>query len=508
MADAESSRARARAAHAIGGGLFMAGERVAVQIAHLALFVVAARVLGPAEFGVFALVSACAFLLLRVAEGGWQPFILSWSGDPGVPAQVVLIAILSGLVAALLGVAAGFALPVFGVTGEVALLVKLFAVWVMLAVIGAAVKGVMIWQGRLKTSAVVETGCELAGAAVAAAALLSDVGVLSLAIGKLVCQSLYMVLAFAVTRTRPRGGLRGAELRQLLTVSGQLFASRLVYHLRANAATLLVGAFLGPVSVGFYRAAERLVSALSEVVAVPTQMLSWTLFRQVRDAHGGTTEGFQAQAELFFRVLLAVVLPLFAWLAIMGEALIVGLIGAEWLPALPVVMLLAAARVLVVPSFATEAIMSLAGEVRRLPKVSVFYLVATVAGVSAAAPFGLVPLGVMQIAMAALVFGTTAWLFRRYAAIDWGRIAAGMPRMLTAVTLGVAALVLLRGAPFAAEWPPLVRALVLPWPAGAVTSLYITFASAASCIWCLMRANSKFMERLVGLPSAMRMMLR
>ena len=81
----------------LGGGAWTVGERVIAQISQLVIFITAARILSPAEFGVFSLVSACAILLLRTSEAGWAPYIMSWQGDDTVPRQVLMIAILSGL---------------------------------------------------------------------------------------------------------------------------------------------------------------------------------------------------------------------------------------------------------------------------------------------------------------------------------------------------------------------------------------------------------------------------
>ena len=77
--------------------VFSVSERLVAQAAQFAVFIVAARILGPAEFGVFALASAVAFLFFRGAEAGWAPFIMSHDGDVSVPLQVLFIAIVTGI---------------------------------------------------------------------------------------------------------------------------------------------------------------------------------------------------------------------------------------------------------------------------------------------------------------------------------------------------------------------------------------------------------------------------
>ncbi|WP_187393865.1 hypothetical protein [Oceaniovalibus sp. ACAM 378] len=77
--------------------------RLVPQLAQLAVFIVAARLLGPVEFGIFALASACAIVLLRATDAGWAPLIIPQPGVETGPLQVLLIAILSGTACGLSG---------------------------------------------------------------------------------------------------------------------------------------------------------------------------------------------------------------------------------------------------------------------------------------------------------------------------------------------------------------------------------------------------------------------
>jgi len=440
-------------------------ERVVSQALQLTVFVAAARVLSPAEFGLFALVSACAILLMRASEGGWASYILSWSGDETVPAQVLFVAVLSGFAAGGLALAVAVTLPLFGVAWSTVSLVLLFALWLVIAVPSTAQKGVLIWKKRLGTAARMEIGAEATGVAVSLATLFAGFGVFALVFGRLAYQVVHLAGMTFLTGLIPKPGIRGEPLRDLLRVSSQIFTVRMIHHLRLYSATFVIGAFLGPAAVGFYRAGERLVSALAEVVSVPANTLGWGLFREARERAGGGTTGFQGCASTFFPALLALTAPVFLWVAIMAEDIILGVLGQTWLPALPVVALLAAARLVMMPGVVTEPILTVAGEIRRLPRVSVFYLVLTVSLVCVSAPFGLVPLAVAQIAVGVVVAATTMWLLRRYAAINWLGFAPRLARLLVPIALGAAVLLALRESTWMASWPALVRAIAVVPPA-------------------------------------------
>ncbi|MBR9861901.1 MAG: oligosaccharide flippase family protein [Rhodobacteraceae bacterium] len=460
---------------AVSDGMWTMMERVLSQVSQLVIFITAARILSPAEFGVFALTSACAILLLRFAEVGWAPYIMSWSGTARVPRQILYIAILFGLGAALIGGLAGLAYLAIEPESDVGLLIILFSFWVLLATTSSAQKGVLIWQHKLRASAICEITGELAGLAVALAALFSGFGVLSLVFGRIALQTVHLILSFFFTRLPPRRGMSADQLRDLRDYSIPLFSSRMTFNFRLYAATFIIGGFLGAAAVGYYRAAERLVGALTEVVAVPSQVLAWSLFRQARDSGGGGLAGFQKQADTYFHILFLTALPIFIWTCVFAGELITGLLGAEWAPAVPVVIVLALARALSLPTFASEPILSLAGEIRRMPKVSMLFLGMTIALNLIASPFGMMAVAWAQVGGSVIVTGVMLWLTRKYGAVAWQGFARHSRFIIAPLVLATAVLVVLRDLAWFDGLPDMLRVLAASLPTVAIyaAALYL-----------------------------------
>jgi len=430
--------------HAISGGFWTVVERIVAQASQLVIFIAAARLLGPADFGAFALVSAAAILLLRVAEFGWAQYVMAWPGDNTVPRQVLMIAIFAGLGLALVGGGIGLTLPHFGVKQIFSHLVLLFSLWVFLATISSVQKGIMIWQSKLKASAASETIGELVGLTVALLTLFSGFGVLSLAFGRLAFQSVHIIISFSSTRLSPIFGLKGSALREMFTFCGQLFVWRMVLNLRLYLATFLIGGILGPAAVGYFRAAERLVGAVAEVISTPTQVLSWRLFRDSRDAHVGKLDGFQRCANIFFKVLIAVSAPVFIWIAITGPELVSIILGPEWLPVIPVIAVLALARAVAMPVVAAEAILSLAGHVRRLIPLSFLHLGIGVLLNFFGARLGFYAVAWSQVLISLVVLTTTNALLNKYGAIHAREIVRGALKLTIPILLGSITLLLAR----------------------------------------------------------------
>ncbi|WP_380058333.1 oligosaccharide flippase family protein [Falsihalocynthiibacter sp. SS001] len=378
--------------------------------------------------------------------------------------QVLWMAILAGSVVTILGVLSAQALRLIGVVEVTRTLVTLFSLWIVLATTSSAQRGIMIWQHKLRSSAFCEIAGELVGLVVSLATLVQGLGVFALAWGRLAKQVVHLGLSFAITRLLPMRGMSEEQRRDLRDYSVQIFASNMIINLRLYAATFIVGGFLGAAAVGYDRAAERLVGVVSEVVSVPAQVLAWSLFRRARDRHDGTTEGFQHQAQSYFHVLFLASVPVFIWVSVCTQDLIVGLLGQEWLPAAPIVVILALSRLLIIPGAANAPLLSLAGEIRRLPKFAVLFLVVNVVVTVAVGPLGIVALAWSQVFVSAFILICMTRLTHAYAAITWREIFYRARYIIVPVLIASALLIYLQHSDLLAGLTPLVRVLLSSVP--------------------------------------------
>ncbi|NRB01660.1 MAG: oligosaccharide flippase family protein [Rhodobacteraceae bacterium] len=443
MSDGLTGVSPSEARKSISDGAVTIGERVVSQAAQFVIFILAARFLGPAEFGVFALVSACAILTLRASEVGWAEYIMNWSGSSDVPRQVLMISVACGALFFGVGLLGAQIVQVFGVGPEIITLIQVFSIWVWIATISSAQKGMMIWMKRLKAAATCEIIGEAVGLAVAVSALLMDQGFLALAYGRVAYQCVHLVASFYVTRLLPQPGMQLAVFKDLLRFSMQFFTSRMLIHTRLYVATFIIGGYLGPTAVGYYRAADRLVSAVSELIFVPARLLAWTNFKSARDAGDAETanDRINAALRLWMKGILMFGIPIFLWVIVCSDALIEGLLTSTWLPAAPLVALLAIGRLLLLFGPATEPIMSVSGQVSRLPLFTAVMFLVSVGATLLAAQFGVYAVAFAQIAVGLFGFVATLWLYSKYAQIDLGGVWKTLRPSLLPLAVGALALV-------------------------------------------------------------------
>jgi len=463
--DGPASRGRApptgRAAMA-GGALLTALSRAYIQVAQIMIFVVAARILGPADFGFFALISAFAIIALKVSEAGWGEYIMSWSGAPDGPRKVFGAAWIAGLAMMVIGLVAAVLTARISSHEDTQLLVAGFALWIFLATPSAALNGALVWQGRIVAFALIVIVAETAGLIVTLVMLKAGHGVLALVGGRLALQAGFLLLAVAVTRIVPSFWFIRDELPDLMGFSANILVSRLILTLRSYAAVFIVAGFFGPAAVGYFRAGQRVVGAFSELIGEPTRVLAWKAFRTARDT--GEAGALQNSANVFFPILGIISIPGFLWISVFAEPIIVGLLGPEWAPAVPVIVLLSFAALLGAMGYTTEPLMSLTGNTRVLPRLFLSYAAIAIAMTVVTGPFGMIAVSGAQIVVALIVFVINLQIYKSKLGFVWWPVVRNLLPAVVPIIASLAALVCINQLEVLAGVNPLVRALLISLP--------------------------------------------
>ena len=477
--------------------VFSVSERLVAQAAQFAVFIVAARILGPAEFGVFALASAVAFLFFRAAEAGWAPFIMSHDGDVSVPLQVLFIAIVTGILVGVFGALTAVGIDaVFGLEAGLLKLMLLFSIWVVIANAASAQTGILIWLGRIRASSLCEISGEVTALVVAVVALKSGEGVLALAYGRLTAQSVTLLSSLAVTRRLPMLGMSAQVRRELWAFSSQIFGARMLVQMRLHFVTLIIGSYLGPSAAGLFRAAERLVGALTELIWVPGQIMAWSTLRRARDEGDSDPRSQQSRINVqLARLLFALIMlgaPLLLWTIIMREEIVLGLLGSEWALCAPLVAVLAIGRLLLFVGITTEPLLSITGQARRMPGFMASLFCVSIVLTLVCAPYGLMPLAWSQVAISSISLIATIRLFSKHSGIHWKEVGKPLQGTIIPLVCGVVTIVILKEYFFTTPWPDLLKAVLFGLSGGLIFG-GVTYALSAG-----MRSKFVLMKRGLG----------
>ncbi|MFN4098273.1 MAG: oligosaccharide flippase family protein, partial [Pararhodobacter sp.] len=314
------------------GGAFIAMSRAVGQIAQVATFLVGARILGPADFGIFAMVSAAAVLMSVTAQAGWSGFILSARHSAQEVRQVLSLSTLFGLALSL----AGITFAASGVLGadhaEVTALALWFSIWVLLATLAEGQFAVLLHREQVGAAAACQIAAEVTGFAVAVWSLLSGHGVLSLAWGRLAAQGVQLASMLAVSRTLPTLHLTAAVARRAVIFSTHVVGTRLLANVSQYIGTFAVGGFLGAEAAGLFRLGQRLVGAASELMNEPARVVTWLYLRRTMAPFDDrespqAVKALQRAVERLVPGLMIIGAPLFVGLMLLSPQLLEALLG-------------------------------------------------------------------------------------------------------------------------------------------------------------------------------------
>ena len=152
---------------------------------------------------------------------------------------------------------------------------------------------------------------------------LAGAGVWALVAQQIVMESTLLVLVWALSPWAPHLRFSPAHARQLLGFSVNVLAANLAAFAGRRADALVMGIFFGPVAVGLYRLADRIVEVVLDLTMQPVGVMSLPLLSRLQNDPVGLRETalkcLRATAVIAVPVLLVVVATSYELVALLGE---------------------------------------------------------------------------------------------------------------------------------------------------------------------------------------------
>jgi PST family polysaccharide transporter len=316
------------------------------RLGTLAIGIVLARLLGPAEFGTYAVAFVALMAMLSFNELGVSLAIVRWQRDPAEIAPTVNT--LSVTASVLVTVAAVLAAPSFAsAMGDESATrcVQLLSLCVLLNGVVATPAALLQRAFRQDQRTAVDQVNTWLGAGVSVALAIAGVGAMSLVVGRLVGAAVSGVLLLRLSPLPYRFALDRRFVRPLLAFGLPLAGSSVVVFLVGFLDQLVVGHALGAVLLGYYVLAYNLSSWPVSMFSQPLRSVAPALFARLQH------DPVQMRGDFLrvLRLLCVVALPACAVLAVSAPELVRFVYGAEWAPAadiLRILAVLAALRIL------------------------------------------------------------------------------------------------------------------------------------------------------------------
>lgn len=191
-------------------------------------------------------------------------------------------------------------------------------------------------QMQFKKISIIELSCAFLGNVTTVVSALAGMGALALVTGPALQAVATTVLMWALVRWRPTGFIDRSSVRQLWRFSGGMLGFSVVNYAGRNSDNLLIGRFLGAVSLGYYNRAYTLM-------LMPLQQVGQVLGRVMFPALASMREDLPRMRSAYRRTITtmtAVTMPVLVGMAAVSDGLVPFLWGDQWLATIPMLQVL------------------------------------------------------------------------------------------------------------------------------------------------------------------------
>ncbi len=315
------------------------------RLSTLAIGIALARILGPEEFGTYAVAMVALTAVLSFNELGVSLAIVRW---PGNPVQIApTVATIS--VGASLGIylVCFLGAPAFAAAmgdPEAVPVVRLLTLAVVISGLVATPVAMLQREFRQGRKMIADQVTTWVSALTSIGCAVSGLGAMSLAVGHIAGSVIGAVLFIAFAPRHVRLGFDRERAAALLRFGLPLAGSSIVVFAVANLDRLIVGAVLGPVPLGIYVLASNLSNWPISVFSQPVRAVAPAALARLQHDPAAMRRTFLSTAGL----LASVTLPVCVLLVTAADPLIRFVYGSAWQAAatvLPWLGLLAMLRI-------------------------------------------------------------------------------------------------------------------------------------------------------------------
>lgn len=383
------------------------GLRLGLQFA---VTVVMARLLMPADFGVIALLAFFSSLATVFVQGGLSTALIQrQESTPDEESAVFWWNLIASVAVALLLIF--LAAPVAAFYGYPVLRPLMFmaAAQVVLSALGAVQTALLTRALRFADLAKAGVLATLGAGAGGVGAALAGAGVWALAIQMVAMAAVNTIILWRVSDWRPVLHFRLATIRPLLRFGAWFGLSSTLEVLYTQGFALFVGKLYGVRDLGLYNRAATTQVLPSLILSTAVGRVALPLFSE----RGRDPEALRRGLRMALGFVMLLNLPIMAGAALLSDLVILVLFGAKWLPAAPILAILAWSGLFYPVHVLNLQLMLAEGRSATYFRVEIVKKVIGIAGLTIGSFFGIVGLAYSQLAISILALFVNAEPIRR-----------------------------------------------------------------------------------------------
>jgi PST family polysaccharide transporter len=404
------------------------------------LFVVLARLLTPEDFGVVAIAVVFVALLQLLVEGGFRDALIQRAElERGHVDTVFWTSVGTGVLLAGGLVLAARPLSVLYREPLLAQILPVLAIGLLAGALGSTQVAQMRRALRFRPLAIRAISSNVVASAAAVVVALLGGGVWALVAQFVVLNIVQSVLLWVLASSRPGLCVSRRHFHDLFGFSRNSLGTQLLQFTNNRGDDFLIGAVLGPGPLGLYSVAYRLLTTLNDVINRSLLGVAFPVFSRLRH----DPERLRNAYCLVLKVGTAVAFPGFLFFTVAAPEVVEVVFGDRWMPAAPVMAVLAIFGALQTALMITDSCLQAIGRPEIVFRNRLVNTSVQIASFAVAAPFGIVWVAWALVARAYLLAALPVLSLIRAGVVDlrsWLRSFL-TPALATAAMLAAAAVV-------------------------------------------------------------------
>jgi len=301
------------------------------------VMIVLARLLSPAEFGLFAMLLVFTSIAALLVDSGFGTALVQrqrTTDDDETTVFLFTIGI-SAVVAAILWLTAP-AIAQFYSEPAVTPLLRLSLFALPLGALASVPDALLTQRLDFASRTKAEIVASLCSGVVAVVLAWRGFGVWALAWQAIVAIGVRALLLWAYSGWRPRGRFNESSFRGLLGFGSYMLMANLLNTLSTSLQSLLIGRLFDASALGYYTLAQNTQQAPASFVSGILNRVGLPVFSTVADQPKKLTGAL----KLSLRVAIFLFVPCMVGIAVIAKPLIITLFGERWAPAAPLLSIL------------------------------------------------------------------------------------------------------------------------------------------------------------------------
>lgn len=361
---------------------------------------VLSRLLSPSDFGLMAMAAVLTNLGLLFRDLGTAAALIQKRDltDELIDTVFWLNVVFGLAIGGLLVLTAPVVAHLFHATALTGILMALSATF-PIAASGASQLALLERRHQFRSIAWIEVSSAAAGLVTAIVCALKGLGVYSFVLQSIVTVSMSTLQIWMKSSHRPRWSWSHEEFKSIWHFSGNLTAFNLINYFSRNADSMLIGRFLGAVSLGWYNVAYR-------ILLFPLQNLTFTSSRALLPVYSRHQDDRETLRSLYLRTLAligAITGPLMLGLWALRVPFVHVAFGEKWTPVIYILAWFAPMGFLQSLISTTGSVLSAIGRTDILRTLGIVNSITVVGGFVFGLQFGLMGLVIAYFCATTLI---------------------------------------------------------------------------------------------------------